>query len=169
MPKSKSRNRKHNRLAKIRKKEKESLNPGDQSQTIKNMEKRLKKYGIKEVREKQSSGKKISSVVLDLLKPLLDEADSIKLERKIIQMGIIAWNLGVIKTYKGENAMFTFMQEIKPSIPEEVMDILMEVVKRKCSKYKKYDQFIYDYKIKRIPGPNLNLTVAYKSANTNHQ
>jgi len=117
------------------------------------MEKRLKKYGVKEVREKQSSDKNISSVVLDLLKPLLDEADSIKLERKIIQMGIIAWNLGVIKT----------------SIPEEVMDMLMEVVKRKCSKYKKYDQFIYDYKIKRIPGPNLHLTVAYKSANTNHQ
>lgn len=163
MPRSKSRNRKRNSLAKIRKREKESLNSGDKSQTIKKMEKRLKKLGVEEVREKQSSGKKISAVVLDLLKPLLDEADDIKIERSIIEMGIIAWNLGVIKTYKGKDDMLRFIHDSKQSIPEEVMDIIMGVVKRKCTKFKKYDQFIYDYQIKMIPGPSLNLTIAYRS------
>ena len=46
-------------------------------------------------------------------------------------MGIIAWNLGVIKTYKGKDDMLRFIHESKQSIPEEVMDIIMGVVKRK--------------------------------------
>ncbi len=169
MPRSKSRNRKRNRIAKNRKNEKESLKSVDKSQTIKKMERRLKGFGKFEIKEKQSSDKKISAVVLEMLKPLLDEADSFEIERNIIQMGIIAWNMGVVKTYKGDDEMHASLKEIKPSLPDEMMDILMTIVKRKCSKYKKYDQFIYDYQIKTIPGPKLNLTVAYESVNTNHQ
>ena len=43
------------------------------------------------------------------------------------------------------------------------MDLLMQVVDWKCTRYSKYDQFIYDFELKRIPGDNINLTVAYES------
>ncbi len=112
-----------------------------------------------------SNKRKISDVVLEMLRPLLKEAKNIRDEKKIIGMGVIAWNLGVIKTYKGEDEMRAFMQNIRPPIPEGILDILMEHVERKCSKYKKYDQFIYDYELTRIPGDQINLSVAYESVN----
>ena len=167
MLRSKSSTSKRHRLSNNRQvaREKESLNSMDQAESRKEMEKRLKRFGKIELKEIEPSEIKISSVILEMLKPLLDQANSIKDEKQIIQMGIIAWNLGVIKTYESEEAMLSSIQDMRPRITEEILEKLMEYVERKCSKYKKYDQFIYDYQIKRLPGPSLNLSVAYESVN----
>jgi hypothetical protein len=163
MPRSKSRNRKRARIGKQKKREKETFISSKQAESRKKITKRLKKYGKVELMESHPSEKKISAVVLDMLKPLLKEADTLEDEKKIIEMGIMAWNMGVVKTYSGEEALKTLMKDIKPAIPEGIRDILLQYVNRKCTRYRKYDQFIHDYEISRISGDSINLTVAYES------
>ena len=56
------------------------------------------------MRENQSSGRKISEVVLEMVRPLMKEAETLEHEKKAIDIGILAWNIGVIKGYQGEEA-----------------------------------------------------------------
>jgi len=164
MPRSRSRNRKRARLARQRKKEMTSPARTVQSESRKKIKSRLfRQHGKIEIRENKPGEKKISAVVLKMLRPLLKEAATIEDEKRVVQMGIMAWNMGIIKTFKGEDALQESLQDIKTSIPEGTMDLLMQVVDWKCTRYSKYGQFIYDFEIKRIPGDNINLTVAYES------
>ena len=165
MAKSKSKNRKRARIHKQRKKERELLSQGDKPIGMNKIQKRLKMFGNIELRNKQSNKKKISTVVAEMLQPLMEEALSFNEERNIIGMGIIAWNLGVIKTYKGEEEMQKSLLELKPKIPNPFLKILTEYIEIKCTKYKQYDHFVYDYEFTRINEHQNNLSVAYKSVN----
>ena len=163
MAKSKSRNRKRSQILKQRKKERELLSQEDKPIGYDIIQKRVKKLGNFEIRKHQSKKIKISTVVSEMLEPLMEEARSIKEERNIIGMGITAWNLGVIKTYKGEEEMQKSLRDLKPKIPNSLLEILMEYVEIKCTKYKQYDHFIFDYEFTRINEHQNNLSVAYNS------
>jgi len=163
MAKSKSKNKKRNQILKQRKKERELLSRGDKPIGMNKIQKRLKKFGNIELRNNRSNKRKISTVVSEMLQPLMEEAQSFNEERNIIGMGIIAWNLGVIKTYKGEEEMQKSLRELKPKIPNPLLEILAEYIEIKCDKYKQYDHFIYDYEFTRINEYNNNLSVAYQS------
>ncbi len=163
MAKSKSKNKKRNQIVKQRKTERELLSQRDKPIGMNKIQKRLKKFGNIELRNNQSNKRKISTVVSEMLQPLMEEAQSFNEERNIIGMGIIAWNLGVIKTYKGEEEMQKSLLELKPKIPNPLLEILAEYIEIKCDKYKKYDHFICDYEFTRINEHNNNLSVAYQS------
>lgn len=162
MAKSKSKNRKRNQILRQRKKERELLSQEDKPIGYNKIQKRLKKFGKVEIRNNQTIKKKISTVVSEMLEPLMEEARSFKEEKNIIGMGIMAWNLGVIKTYKGEEEMQKSLQELKPKIPKTFLEILIEYVEIKCTKYKQYDHFIYDYEFTKINDHQNHLSVAYK-------
>jgi hypothetical protein len=168
MPKSRSRKKKRpgsNRQKNVKQGE---LNPIEKSRVRSKIQKRLDRHENAkfEMREKQSSGRKISEVVLEMVRPLMKEAETLEHEKKAIDIGILAWNIGVIKGYQGEEAMQEFIEDIKDKLPETVMQMLMDLARRKCSKFRKYNQFIFDYEIKVLPGSKLNLTVAYESVNS---
>ena len=165
MSKSKSRNIKRSRMLRQRKKARELGEKENEVHGLPQMEKRLKnRLGIDvEVRNKNATGKKISNVVSQMIQPLMKGARSFKEEQNIIGLGIMAWNLGVVKAYKGEKEMLKSLEEFKMMFPDVLKEVMMEYVEIKCTDYEEYDQFIYDYEFTRIDGSHNNLTVAYES------
>jgi len=143
MPKSRSRKKKPSRSSKQKKISQAELNPQEKSRVRSIIQQRLDRFENAkfEVREKQSSGRKISEVVLEMVKPLIKEPETLEQEKKAIDIGILAWNIGVIKGYQGEEAMQEFIQDIKHKLPETVMQVLIDLARRKCSRYRKYNQF----------------------------
>ena len=165
MSKSKSRNRKRSQMLRQRKKERELAGQENEVLGLPQMEKRLKsKLGGKvEFRNKNSEDKKISNVVSQMIQPLMKGARSFKEEQNIVGLGIMAWNLGVLKAYKGEKEMLKSLEEFKMSLPNDLMGLVKEYVEIKCTEYGEYDQFIYDFEFTRISDRQNNLSVAYES------
>ena len=165
MSKSKSRNRKRSQMLRQRKKERELGRQENEVPGLPPMEKRLKnKLGIEvELRDKNASGEKISNIVSQMIQPLMDEARSFKEEKNIIGLGIMAWNLGVIKANKGEKEMLKSMEEFEMIFPDVLKEVIMKYVEIKCTEYGEYDQFIYDFEFTRINNRQNNLSVAYES------
>ncbi len=166
MPKSKTKNRKRSRKLKQRK------NTRDRKKEVQTSSKekikaRLQKQLNEDValRDKSQKGKKISEVVLEMLQPFINEAQSHNEEKEIIDLGIIAWNLGVISTYLGKEEMEQALKEIKSEVPEFLKEIILILVELKTSDYDQYDKLILDYEYTRFNKTRNNLTVTYKTIN----
>jgi len=164
MSKSKSRNRKRSQMLRQRKKERELTEQEKESYGIPEKEKKLKvQLGRNvQVKLKDTPGEKISDLVLQMIKTLLKEARSFNEEQNIVGMGIMAWNLGVIKAEKGEKEMLKSLAGFKMSIPGEFMEIMMEYIEIKCTEYRKHKQFIFDYDYIRKDRRSNHLTVVYE-------
>jgi len=171
MPKSRSRKNKRSKSGRQKKVRQTELNPDEKSRVRLKIQKRLDRFENAkfEVRNKQSSGRKISEVVLEMVKPMMKTAVNLEQEKRAIDIGVLAWNMGIIKSCKGEEAMLEFIKDIKCKLPDTFMLVFMEFVEKKCSRYREYDQLIYEYEIKELPGSKLNLTVAYESVNQARQ
>lgn len=166
MAKSKSKNRKRSGNLKqsknIRERQKEV-----QTSSKEKIKARLEKQfnGDVTLSDKSQKGKKISEIVLEMLQPFIDEAHSHNEEKEIIDLGIIAWNLGVIHTYLGKEEMEQALKEIKSEVPEFLKEIILILVELKTLYYDQYDKLILDYEYTRFNKTQNNLTVIYKTIN----
>jgi hypothetical protein len=162
----KAKNRKRAKMLRERKKEQEALQV-KKSPGIKEIETRLTKlHGEKGVKiQNTNSPKKISNLVIEMIEPLKKSARSFNAEQNIIGLGIMAWNLGIIKTFRGEEEMLKAIDQFGMELPVDYKNLLLEYAEIKCSKYADYDQLIHDYEYKSVNKKNNNLTVAYKSIN----
>lgn len=163
---SKTKNRKRAKMMRLRKKQREALQktelPG-----IKEIESRLnQQHKDIDVKLRNANPQiKISNVVLQMIAPLMKNANSFKEEKNIVGFGVMAWNLGIIKTYKGEDEMLDSLNGFGMELPNDYKNTLLEYADKKCIEYPDFDQLIHDYEFKSINKKNNNLTVAYKSIN----
>ncbi|MBW6534056.1 MAG: hypothetical protein K0B11_03535 [Mariniphaga sp.] len=128
------------------------------------MQQRLTRQFEKPVEIRINNAKvKISEVFSEMIDPLMENAESFKERQNIVGMGVVAWNLGIIKEKKGEEAMLESLGIYKMTVPYELKELILEYVEIKCTEYAQYDQFIVDYKLTRISDKAVNITVAYKS------
>ena len=142
---SKSRNRKRNQMLRQRKKDKEIAKQNNELPGQSKMGKRLKNLLGADVSFRNnniSAEKKISNVVLQMIQPLLDEAQSFKDEKNIVGLGVMAWNLGVLKMYEGEKKMLESLKDFRMLLSKDILELMMKYVEIKCNNFGEYDQII---------------------------
>ncbi len=165
---SKSKNIKRAKMLRQKKKEQEQDNNSKKNtiQGITKIKNRLEKSLNTKVKlnyKNNNKGRKISDVVSEMLKPLLKEARTFDEEKNAIGLGIMAWNLGVIKTYRGEKEMLEALETFKMKLPVHAKELLLEFSKIKYEYYDKYNQFIIDYEFSKLNNHQNNLTVTYET------
>ena len=154
-----------------RKKERENeelSKPDNSSYALSKIKKRLDKELNTDVKfnyKKKTKGRKISNVVSEMIQPLMEEARTFKEEQNIVGLGVIAWNLGVIKINKGEKEMQKALKGLAMKLPKEIIKVLLKFSEVKSENYSEYNEFIVDYEFTKINSYQNNLTVSYKLIN----
>ncbi len=100
-----------------------------------------------------------------MIQPLLEDARSFKEEKNIVELGVMAWNLGVIKKNNGEKEMQKALKGFVIMLPKEIKDLLLNYSDIKCKNYSEYNELIVDYEFTRLNSHQNNLTVSYKMIN----
>ncbi len=162
MPKSKTKNRKRAQKLRERKREKERLLT---SETQLEKDKKLliqsaEADGVKIV-DRSILGKKekISTLLLDMIKPVIHEAQDEEDLRGIISMGVVAWNCGIIKSTKGEKELNKVLKSFKSQDNIENKKLLDEYIQIKCEKFGQHNDFITNFEISIEDDGQLNFTV----------
>lgn len=102
---------------------------------------------------------KISTVLLEMIKPILltvqDEEDA----KGIVSMGVVAWNCGIIKQTLGEEQLRDAMKAFKSGENSWERNLLNEYIGIKCTRYGQYNDYIIDFKVSFERDGRMNFTV----------
>ena len=162
MSKSKTKNRKRAQMLREKKRERErSLYVETQLEKDKErLMESAEKEGV-EVIDRSAFGRKekISTLLLDMIKPLIHEAYDEEDLRGIISMGVAAWNCGIIKTTRGEKELNKILKSFKSQDHVESKKILEKYIQIKCEKFGQYNDFITNFEISTEDDGRLNFTV----------
>jgi hypothetical protein len=165
---AKTKNRKRAKLLHLRKRERDALQMA-KSRSEKILENRLiKRDYIESLKLEQNMAPfKISELVLKLIQPLMDQATSFHEQQNVVGLGIMAWNLGTIKTCRGEDIMLESLDIAVNDIPDELKNELLKYIDIKCEKYSAYNHIIHDFEFQSVDKKNNHLTVAYETMDKN--
>ena len=111
------------------------------------------------------NGRKISDVISEMIQSLMKEAKTFDEEKNIVGLGVMAWNLGVIKKNNGEKEMQKAIKGFGMKLPKEIKNLLLDYSEVKCKNYSEYNELIIDYEFTRLNANQNNLTVSYKLIN----
>lgn len=168
----KTKNIKRAKMLRQRKKEREKENSSTtamsaDSRTLarSKMKERLENVYNTEVEfsyRSKSAGRKISDVLSEMIKPLMDKTTTFEEEQNLVGLGVVAWNLGVIKKKHGEKEMRKTLKGFGRRFPKSVKPLLLYYVEVKCNKYGEYNEVIVDYDYSSLNDYENNLTVSYE-------
>lgn len=167
----KAKNIKRAKMLRQRKKEREnekSFKHDNSTHVLSKIKKRLDKELNADVKfnyKNNSKGRKISDVVSEMIQPLMDEARTFKEEENIVGLGVMAWNLGVIKKNNGKKEMQKAFKSFGMKFPKDIKNLLLDYSEIKCENYSEYNELIVDYEFTRLNSHQNNLTVSYKMIN----
>jgi len=102
---------------------------------------------------------KVSTVLLEMIKPVLYTAQDEEDARGIVSMGVVAWNCGIIKQTMGEEKLKDAMKSFKSKESSEEKKLLDEYIDIKCNQYSQYNDYITDFKISFEHDGRMNFTV----------
>jgi hypothetical protein len=102
---------------------------------------------------------KISTVLLEMIKPVLFTAQDEEDARGIVSMGVVAWNCGIIKQTLGEDKLKDAMKAFKSKENSWERNLLNEYIGIKCNKYGQYNDFITDFQLSFERDGRMNFTV----------
>lgn len=102
---------------------------------------------------------KISTVLLEMIKPVLFTSQDEEDARGIVSMGVVAWNCGVIKQTLGEDKLEDAMKAFKGNEDSWERNILNEYIEIKCNLYGQYNDFITDFQLSFEHDGRMNFTV----------
>lgn len=102
---------------------------------------------------------KISTVLLEMIKPILFTAQDEEDARGIISMGVVAWNCGIIKKTFGEDKLNDAMKAFNSKENSEERKLLDEYIQIKCIQFGQYNDFITDFQISFEHDGRMNFTV----------
>ena len=159
----KAENRKRAKMMRLRKKERELLQ-NTESLGIKEIKSRLSQnHKGKSVKLQNGNPEvKISNVINEMIAPLTKKANSFQEEKELVDLGVMAWNLGIVKAYNGEDAMLKWVTQFGKELSNDFKNILITYAEKKSTEYPDYDQFIHDHEFKSIGQNRNSLSVAYK-------
>lgn len=102
---------------------------------------------------------KISTVLLELIKPILFTAQDEEEARGIVSMGVVAWNCGIIKQTMGDEKLKEAMKSFKATENSEEKKLLDRYIELKCNHYHQYNDFIADFQLSFERDGRMNFTV----------
>lgn len=102
---------------------------------------------------------KISILVSEMVKEVLDTAVDHEDAKGILTMGIVAWNCAIIKQLHGEEKFQETIKLFKAEENSYERELLNEYIDIKCSKYPQYRDFIIDYKLSLNKDGSMNFVV----------
>jgi len=102
---------------------------------------------------------KISTVLLEMIKPVLFTAQDEKDARGIVSMGVLAWNFGIIKQMLGKDKMNDAMKALQITENSYERKLLDEYIQIKCNQFGQYNDFIVDFQICFEHDGRMNFTV----------
>jgi hypothetical protein len=85
---------------------------------------------------------KVSALVIEMVQPMLDDANDLEEIREILVMGIIAWNCGILRDTGLEAELSEVFRKLKAREYLYERKLLDEYIDIKCTKFKAYDDFI---------------------------
>jgi hypothetical protein len=159
---SKSKNIKRAKLLRKKKKEREkqALINGQLEKDKQILRNKATNNNVKIIDRKLLGKKeKISTVLLEMIKPVLYTAQDEEDARGIISMGIVAWNCGIIKQTMGEEKLQDAMKAFKSKENNDERKLLDEYISKKCNQYEQYNDFITDFQLSFERDGKMNLTV----------
>jgi hypothetical protein len=162
MPKSKSKNRKRAQMLRKKKRDRERMLVAETQleKDKKVLRESAQKDGVTIVdRSALGRKEKISSLLLDMIKPMIPMSKDEEDLRGIISMGVVAWNCGIIKSTRGEKELNKVLKSFKSQESQENKKLLDEYIQLKCEKYGQYNDFITNFEISIEDDGRLNFTV----------
>lgn len=102
---------------------------------------------------------KISTVLLEMIKPILLTAQDEEDTRGIVSMGVVAWNCGIIQQTLGEDKLKDAMKAFKSKENSNERKLLDEYIHIKCKQFGQYNDFITDFQISFERDGRMNFTV----------
>jgi hypothetical protein len=162
MPKSKTKNKKRAQMLRQKKREREQILALENQleRDKKRLRESAEKDGVKIIdRSVLGRKEKISTLLLDMIKPIIHEAYDEEDLKGIISMGVVAWNCGIIKTTTGDKELNKVLKSFKNQDNEENKKLLDEYIQIKCEKYGQYNDFITHFEISIEDDGMLNFTV----------
>lgn len=102
---------------------------------------------------------KISTVLLEMIKPVLFTAQDEEDARGIVSMGVVAWNSGIIKQTLGEDKLEDAMKAFKSEKDSWERNLLNEYIEIKCNQYSQYNDFITDFQLSFERDGRMNFSV----------
>lgn len=102
---------------------------------------------------------KISTVLLEMILPLLSTAQDEEDAKGIVSMGVAAWNCGIIKQTIGEEKLREVLKELQSDASQDQLNLFDEYISIKCNNYGQYNDFITDFRISFEKDGRMNFTV----------
>lgn len=102
---------------------------------------------------------KISSILLEMIKPVLFTAQDEEDARGIVSMGVVAWNCGIIKQTMGDKKLKEAMKFFKANENSEEKKLLDRYIELKCNKYHQYTDLITDFQVSFERDGRMNFSV----------
>ncbi len=93
---------------------------------------------------------------------MLDDAESFDEEKNIVGLGIMAWNLGIIKKNNGKKEMKKALKDFEKELPKPIIALLLDFSEIKCKYYGEYNEIIVDYEYTKLNSRQKNLLVSYE-------
>ncbi len=103
------------------------------------------KYGLETVFNNREI--KISEVLIMMINPLIDLSMNYEEEKNVIAVGVMSWNLGIIKILKGEEEVEKELKKIEKTLEKEATDIIKRYAEIKSTEYRQYNQFITGFEL----------------------
>ena len=113
--------------------------------------------------EKRSSQQKMSEVIIDFAKPLLDAAQTDEEMQRAIGMAIAMWNVAILPDKEQKNFIREFFDNTKDSssnqeLPEEYDQVVSYFIARKKAFFSDIERMILDYEcVETQQGFHLNV------------
>jgi len=159
---SKSDNIKRVKLLRKRKKEREKQTLFNDN-LLKDRQKLLEKAEKEDMKiiDRSLLGRKekISTILLEMIKPVLFTAQDEEEARGIVSMGVVAWNCGIIKQTLGEKKLKEAMEAFKINENSNERKLLDEYIQVKCKQFGQYNDFIVGFQISFEHDGRMNFTV----------
>lgn len=120
----------------------------------------LKERGIKAKTISAPPGTlKMSEVIIEFLKPYQDYATTYEAQRKLITVGLIAWNASLLSEDKAQAMIDKITKDHPRAVREEMIGVIEELMERKKKHFAKYTRPVIDYHL-ADDGDEWHLSVA---------
>jgi len=108
---------------------------------------RLKKHGFKKVISAPEGMVKMSDIIIQLIKPYNDLAQTYEAQRKLITVALVAWNATLLPEDKAQAMIDKILGGIPISERENARDVIRQLMERKRKHFPEYKRYIMDYQL----------------------
>jgi hypothetical protein len=101
---------------------------------------------------------KMSEVLLELIDPLLEAAPTLEGMRKVVVVGLVAWNTALRPRDEWDESLKPLLATIPEDLHADFLVTVASLIRRKLELFPDIDRYILNYDLTMTPtGPHLNV------------